>query len=266
MDRATVIGLVGCVVACVIGIVFATGGDLGPYIDIPSVFITIFGSAFANIVCFPLEMTTKALPKATKYIFSNPKTDMVGTIKLIVEFAQKARREGLLALEAEAELITNPFLQKGIRLVVDGTDPELVRSILEIEMQYVDERHKSMVGYYFMWGSLAPAFGMIGTLIGLVGMLLALGEGSMEALGPSMAAALLTTLYGSLMANVFLNPFATKLQGLNADEMLLSEMIVEGILSMQAGENPRIIEEKLIVFLSADMRKSLQGDRVQEEV
>ena len=236
-----------------------------PYLDVTSVFITVFGSFFANMLSFPLEMTTKSLPNATKYIFATPKIDTAGTIKTIVEFAQKARREGLLALEADAEMIDNPFLRKGIRLVVDGTDPELVRSILEIEMQYMDSRHKGIVSYYFMWGTLAPAFGMLGTLVGLVGMLLALGEGGVDTLGPAMAAALITTLYGSVLANIFLNPFATKLQGLNDDEMLLNELIVEGILSMQAGENPRIIEEKLLVFLSGDQRNSLTGSRSEEE-
>jgi len=212
-----------------------------------------------------MEMTTKGLPQATKYVFFTPQLDTAGTIRTIVEFSQKARREGLLALEAEAEQLANPFLKKGLRLVVDGTDPELVRSILEIEMQYMDERHKGIVGYYFMWGSLAPAFGMIGTLIGLVGMLLSLGSGSVEDLGPSMAAALITTLYGTLMANIFLNPFATKLSGLNADELLLNELILEGILSMQAGENPRIIEEKLLVFLSGEARNSLTNSQYGEE-
>ena len=248
-----------------IGVWVATGGVISPYLDLPSVFITIFGSFFATVICYPLEMTTKGLPQATKYIFTTPQLDTAGTIRTIVEFAQKARREGLLALEAEAEQITNPFLKKGIRLVVDGTDPELVRSILEIEMQYIDERHKGIVGYYYMWGSLAPAFGMIGTLIGLVGMLLSLGVGGVETLGPAMAAALITTLYGSLMANIFLNPFATKLAGINSDEMLLNELIVEGILSMQAGENPRIIEEKLLVFLSGDQRNALTAARTREE-
>jgi len=266
VDRASYIGLVGCVVCCAIGIFVATGGNVMPYVDIPSIFITIFGSFFANMLCFPMEMTTKGMPQATKFVFTTPQIDLVGTIKTIVEFAQKARRDGLLALENEAEAIENPFFKKGIRLVVDGTDPELVRSILEIEMQYMDDRHKGIVNYYFMWGSLAPAFGMIGTLIGLVGMLLVMADGDMGALGANMAAALLTTLYGSLMANVALNPFATKLSGLNADEMLLNELIVEGILSMQAGENPRIIEEKLMVFLSGEQRLAIRGEREREEV
>lgn len=263
MDLATLVGIVFSLIGIMIGIFFATGGNVGPYIDIPSVFIVIVGSIGATMTCFPLEMTTKGLAQSARLVFSPPKRDMTGTIRTIVDFAQKARREGLLALEAEAEMIDNPFLKKGIRLVVDGTDPELVRSILEIEIQYIDERHRSMINYYFMWGSLAPAFGMLGTVIGLVGLLLNMQD--VSTIGPNMSTTLITTFYGSIIANIICNPFATKLTGINAEEMLLNEMIMEGILSMQAGENPRIIEEKLLVFLSIEQRNSLLGGRNQEE-
>ena len=166
-----------------------------------------------------------------------------------------ARKEGLLALEEVAQNLDDEFMKKGILLIVDGTEPELVRGILETELMNMDERHRSVAGFFEAWAALGPAWGMIGTLIGLVNMLKDLTDSS--AIGPNMATALLTTLYGSLIANWFCTPIANKLKAQNATEYQLREIVIEGLLSIQAGENPRVIEEKLKSFLSPSARTAL---------
>ena len=168
-----------------------------------------------------------------------------------------ARKEGLLALEEAANGVEDEFLKKGIMLVVDGTDPELVRGILETDLTCIEDRHKKTIGFYEKWAELGPAWGMIGTLIGLVNMLKDLDDPS--TIGPNMAVALLTTLYGSVIANWLCNPTASKL-GVNNDmEMMVKEITVEGLLSIQAGENPRVIEEKLKSFLAPKVRDELNS-------
>ena len=166
-----------------------------------------------------------------------------------------ARKEGLLALEEAAASIEDQFLKKGIMLVVDGTDPELVRAILETDLSCIEDRHKKYAGFWDKWGELGPAWGMIGTLIGLVNMLKNLTDSS--TIGPNMAVALLTTLYGSLLANWLCAPTSAKLGVNNANEMIVKQVVVEGLLSIQAGENPHVIEEKLKTFLAPSQRESL---------
>ena len=175
-------------------------------------------------------------------------------IQKIIDLSNVARKEGLLSLEEAAGDIADPFLQKGILLVVDGTDPELVRAIMETELVSVEGRHKDKIGFWEDLGAMGPAWGMIGTLIGLINMLKALDDPS--AIGPAMAVALITTLYGSLLANWICAPVASKLKKKNADEMLVKEIEIEGLLSIQAGENPRVIEEKLKSFLAPADRGS----------
>ena len=162
-----------------------------------------------------------------------------------------------MALEEAANGIEDQFMKKGVMLVVDGTDPELVRGILETDLECVETRHKAVIGFWEKWAELGPAWGMIGTLIGLVNMLKNLDDAS--TIGPAMAVALLTTLYGSLIANWLCNPIATKLKVNNDTEMMLKNITVEGLLSIQAGENPRIIEEKLKSFLPPAARDAEVG-------
>ena len=158
-------------------------------------------------------------------------------------------------MEEAANGIEDPFLKKGVMLVVDGTDPELVRGIMETDLTCIEQRHKKVIAFWEKWAELGPAWGMIGTLIGLVNMLKKLDDPS--AIGPSMAVALLTTLYGSLIANWLCNPIASKLSVNNDAEITVKEVTVEGLLSIQAGENPRVIEEKLKSFLAPSTRGSL---------
>ena len=175
-----------------------------------------------------------------------------------------ARKEGLLALEEAANDIEDDFMKKGVMLVVDGTDPELVRGIMETSLSCMEERHKKVIAFWEKWAELGPAWGMIGTLIGLINMLKNLEDAS--SIGPAMSVALVTTLYGSLIANWLCNPTASKLKVNNEREVAVKEMIVEGLLSIQAGENPRVIEEKLKSFLTPQASGSLgEGDEAGGE-
>jgi chemotaxis protein MotA len=177
------------------------------------------------------------------------------TITNIINLSNVARKEGLLALEEAANNIEDEFMKKGVLLIVDGTDPELVRSIMETELMCIEERHKGIIGFWENLGGMGPAWGMIGTLIGLINMLGKLSD--VASVGPNMAVALITTFYGSILANWICTPVANKLKTNNGTEIMLKEVMVEGLLSIQAGENPRVIEEKLKSFLSPVKRTEL---------
>ena len=255
LDIASLIGILMGLVMVVFGIVSGDGvGALGNFGDVPSVIITIGGSVSGVLASHALPDFINGLKGFTLTLKgSQDKPDEV--IRNIIDLSNVARKEGLLALEETANGIEDEFLKKGIMLVVDGTDPELVRGILETDLNCVEARHKTVIGFWDKWAELGPAWGMIGTLIGLVNMLKNLNDPS--AIGPAMAVALLTTLYGSLIANWLCNPTSAKLKVKNDLEISMKEVIVEGILSIQAGENPRVIEEKLKSFLSPKDRAGL---------
>ena len=180
------------------------------------------------------------------------------TIKSLIDLSNIARKEGLLALEEAAGSIENEFMKKGVLLIVDGTDPELVRSIMETELSCIETRHKGYIGFWENLGSMGPAWGMIGTLIGLINMLKNLSD--INAVGPSMAVALVTTFYGSVLANWVCTPISSKLKANTETEIQMKEVMVEGLLSIQAGENPRVIEEKLKSFLAPDKRANFSSE------
>jgi chemotaxis protein MotA len=255
MDIATVIGLVAGVFFFAMSIILDKGlTGLLAFWNAPSVMIT-FGGAFASVlIIHPMDKFINALKSVTK-AFKNTIMDEAGVIRNIIELSNVARKEGLLALEEAADNIDDDFLKKGIMLVVDGTDPELVRNILETELIFIGGRHKEVASFWEKVAEMGPAWGMIGTLIGLINMLGSLDDPS--AIGPAMAVALLTTMYGSLLANLVATPFAEKLKIKSGQEMLLKEVMIEGLLSIQAGENPRVIEEKLKAFLAPVLRDSL---------
>jgi len=255
MDFTSIIGMVAAFGLMIYGMV--NGHDFSVivdnFVDIPSVYIVfggVLGCAFAGN---SLKGFLSGL-KSISLIFKNPKSDEAGTIKSIIELSNLARREGLLALEESANNLEDEFMKKGIMLIVDGTDPELVRSILEAELVNVDSRHQGNITFWKNIASAGPAWGMIGTLIGLVDMLYHMDDPS--TLGPAMAVALITTLYGSLLANWICTPVSNKLKADNAIEMQQKEVMIEGLLSIQAGENPRVIEEKLKSFLPPKDRTS----------
>lgn len=230
-------------------------GSLGAFIDIPSMMIVVGGTIAATLVAYPLPKVKEVI-KLTQKVFKERQSNPNEVIESMIELANKARKEGLLALEESSAGIDDEFIQKGVMLVVDGTDPDLVRTLLETELDFLEERHKSGQGLFETMGSLAPAFGMVGTLIGLINMLKKLDDPS--SIGPAMSVALLTTFYGSFLANMIFIPVANKLKIRSREETLEREIIVEGLLSIQAGENPRIIEEKLKAFLPPSMRRQLQ--------
>ncbi len=258
MDLATIGGLAFGVSVLTMGI-FVTGMNPLSIIDIPSIFITVGGSIAGTVISNPLESSLN-INKVTKKVFNITKFEPAKLITVLVNFSEKARREGLLALEDEIQELNDEFLKKGIQLVVDGTDPELVRNIMETEMNNIAGRHKHGRDWWDTLGSLAPAFGMLGTLIGLIAMLRNLGTGDSAAIGAGMSAALITTLYGSFLANLIAIPFTKKLTRKSEDELAMKQIMIEGTLSIQAGDNPRIVKEKLSSFLSPTDRLALKDD------
>lgn len=252
MDIATLIGIIVGAVMVVFGILWGNGvSALQNFVDVPSIIITIGGSLSGLIASYNLKDFLGSF-KGIGLAFKDPKYDHGATIAKIIELSNVARKEGLLALEEVAQGLDDEFLKKGILLIVDGTEPELVRGILETELMNMDERHRGVAGFFETWAALGPAWGMIGTLIGLINMLKNLSD--ISSVGPNMSVALITTLYGSLLANWIATPIASKLKYNNDLEIMLKEVTIEGLLSIQAGENPRVIEEKLKSFLSPEQR------------
>jgi chemotaxis protein MotA len=257
MDISTILGFVMIVGLMAMGM----GFNFGPFIDSASFFIVVGGTLGALFMSYPLSVML-SLPKIMLKAVKNEVPDFAELIRMMVQFSEKARKEGLLAIEADIEGIEDEFVKKGIQLVVDGTDPELVKSILDNEVGFTNERHDQGKGIMKTGGALGPAFGMIGTLIGLILMLGALDDPS--TLGPKMAVALITTLYGSVIANAVFEPIATKLEYYNAQEIMNRELAIEGILSLQAGDNPKVLEEKLKSFLSPALRDEISEDSGEE--
>ncbi len=258
MDIASLIGLVLGAAMIILGIFWGDGISAFPqFIDVSSIIITIGGSLSGVIGANTMDDFVNGL-KGFGLILKLESSSATDTISNIINLSNVARKEGLLALEEAANGVEDQFLKKGIMLVVDGTDPELVRGILETDLVCIETRHKQVISVWEKWGELGPAWGMIGTLIGLVKMLGSLED--VSTVGPSMAVALLTTFYGSFIANYICNPVAAKLKVKNAIEITNKEVTVEGLLSIQAGENPRVIEEKLKSFLAPKVRASMGSD------
>ena len=257
MDIATIIGLVGCAGAVVYGIVSGDLGfsALGNFWDYPSFLIVIVGCLMCMLT---MSGSIGELINCLKSFLLTIKVQESSegeTIHKIIDLANVARKEGLLQLEEAAGDIDDDFLKKGIMLIVDGTDQELVSSILETELDCIEQRHSKIYSFWDNLAAMGPAWGMIGTLLGLVNMLKNLSDTA--SIGPNMAVALLTTLYGSLIANWICVPISNKLKLQNNDVYQLREIIIEGLLSIQAGENPRVIEGKLKSFLSPSARTAL---------
>lgn len=256
MDLGSIIGLVVCIVLVIFAIVSGDQGfgALKNFLDGQSALITIGGALCAILASNTLQGFIGGL-KTIALVFKRPEIDSPSIIAKVIELSNVARKEGLLALEEAAADLDDAFLKKGILLIVDGTDPDLVRGILETEMISIEARHKGNIGLWQDIASMGPAWGMIGTLVGLINMLQALDDPA--TIGPSMAVALITTLYGSMMANWICTPVASKLKLNNELEMQVKEIMIEGLLSIQAGENPRVIEEKLKSFLSPAEREGI---------
>ncbi|MCD6450289.1 MAG: MotA/TolQ/ExbB proton channel family protein [Thermotogaceae bacterium] len=259
MDIALLAGLGLALAGIAVGLM-SSGGDIRTFIDFPSLMITVVGSLGSTIASQPRETGFKII-QIMMSVLRNPKLDFIGMIRTLVSFSEKARREGLLSLEENLEELEDPFLKKALQLVVDGTDPEVLKGMLYTEMELFEAELDARRAVLEAAGAFAPAFGMIGTLIGLISMLKSMNDPS--TIGPSMAVALITTLYGSILANAFYLPMAEKLKSRAIKQLQLKRMILEGVLSIQAGENPRILEEKLKSFLP-ETDKAAYEKEVQE--
>lgn len=252
MDIASLVGTVAGFGLIIVSILM--GGAPALFINIPSLLIVFGGTLAATLINYPLGDVLGVIG-TLRNAFVHKASDPAGLIQKIVEFANIARREGILALESQAGDAGDEFLQKSVQLAIDGTAPELIKDILTTELAFMEDRHSNGQSILNAMGNFAPAFGMIGTLIGLVQMLATLDDPS--TIGGSMAVALLTTLYGAVLANVLCIPCAGKLKVRTAGELLAKEIIIEGILSIQSGENPRIVEQKLKSFISPSLRDTI---------
>ena len=245
MDIGTLAGCIlgGMLILC--AVVFGGHEGFTPFWNLPAFLIVFGGSAAALLIAFPLKPIRQSL-RAVRKCLSQPKGKSEEIIDQIVFFAESARREGLLAQERRLDDVHDPFLVEGLHLIVDGLQPAMVEHILNGEIEAVQYRHQQIRNIVLYCGRCAPAFGMIGTLIGLVLMLTQLNA---ETVGPGIAVAILTTLYGVVAANLFFLPMTEKLKQLHEAEMRIKAMIVRGVLAIQSGEHPRIIELKLLTFL-----------------
>lgn len=252
MDIATIIGLLLGVGLVLASIMMGSGG-LAPFINVPSMMITIGGSFAAILINFPLKPVL-SLPAIVMNCFLNKLPEPSAVIAQFTEFAAIARKDGLLALDNKTEEVKDDFMRNGLVLVVAGMSKEDIQQIMEVEVNYIDERHKLGKKIIDALGAAAPAFGMVGTLIGLVQMLRSLDDPSQ--IGGGMATALLTTLYGALMANLFCIPLAGKLETRNKDEIMIRELIVSGLIGLIEGQPPRSVHGRLTAFLSPKSRPS----------
>ena len=264
MDIATPAGILIGALLLIVSIILGGGmSGMAGFINIPSLMIVVGGTIAATLVRYPLQIVTGLVSLIMKTIFvkiSSPSAEMHN----LIEYAKLARREGLLALEGKVTDIKDAFLAKSIQLLVDGTDADGLRTILEKEIDNLRGRHSRGKGVLESMGVVAPAFGMMGTLIGLVLMLRELDDPSK--IGVGMATALLTTLYGVIVANLVFLPLSGKLEVRSKEEALLKELILEGVVSIQSGDNPSIVEEKLNGFLSPAERKNKKLDKLKENI
>lgn len=248
MDIATIIGLLLGI--GLLGSAMSMGaGGLRSFVDFPSILVVIGGTTAGTLVMFPMRAVMSSFKTLMKTFVHKPQST-AEIIGVMVKLAAKVRKEGALALEKQK--VDDPFLKKAIRLLVDGIDQATIRSMLDNEVSAIQERHYNGAQVFEQIGTLAPAFGMIGTLIGLVQMLQSLSDPG--SIGPAMAIALTTTLYGALIANLLAIPFAKKLTIRSKEETALKEIIIEGVISMAKKENPNLMKAKLNVFVAPKIR------------
>ena len=248
-DSLTAIGL--AVGAGMLLFSMMSGSSLVIFFDAASIMITVGGSFCALLISYSMDEIKKVMPLLSE-AFKEKSFSGVEVIKIFTSLSRKARREGLLSLEDEIIQIEDEFLKKGLQMVIDGIEPETIKEILELEVDEMAMRHTAGANVFQTWGAYAPGFGMIGTLIGLIQMMQNLSDAATIAIG--MGKALLTTLYGSLLANLFCQPIAANLRNKSEKEVAMRSMVVEGILAIQSGVNPRIVEEKLLTYISPGER------------
>jgi len=258
MDIATIFGLVFGVF-CVLWSILING-SLVPFWDFASVVVVIGGGISACFISYKITEIKPVLKVVVK-VFIGKQTSPIELIRKLVELSMKARRDGLLSLEAEQEHINDEFLKTSLQLVVDGVEPDIIIDSMDLEIENMKARHDKGAGIFKTLAAQFPAWGMIGTLIGLIQLLLVLDDPSK--IGPAMSVALVTTFYGCVLSNLICNPIANKLTIKSKEEIQLKKMIIEGVLSIQAGENPKILEHKLKTFLSP--KQKLEYEKVVAE-
>jgi chemotaxis protein MotA len=252
MDLATLIGIISAFGLVAIAILM--GGGLTLFINAPSMMIVVGGTLGTTMINYPLKEMLGTVSVVKNAFFAGSIIPSDEVIKKFVDLSSKARREGILALESDVKGIDDEFMKKGLQMSVDGLEPQSIQEILATEIDYLRGRHQMGAEIFATMGTFAPALGMIGTLVGLVQMLQSMEDPS--SIGPAMAVALLTTFYGSVMANLVCIPISGKLKSRSKEETLVKEMIVEGVLSLTRGENPRILEQKMLAYVPPKLRKS----------
>ncbi len=254
MDIATVIGLLLGTGLVLGAIMMGGGGGISPFVNVPSLMITVGGSVAALLINFPLKNVLGVFGVVKNcFLVSLPSPRSV--IEQFKEFATVVRKDGILALENSIEEVSDPFLKRGLEMVVSGLPKEEIQSVLEVEISYIESRHQNGKKILDATAAAAPAFGMIGTLIGLVQMLRELDDPSQIGIG--MATALLTTLYGALMANLVCIPLAGKLEARSNDELTVRDLMLAGMVALVDGQTPRALEDRLVAYISPAARKSL---------
>jgi len=258
MDLTAPIGLLIALIGIIGGRVLEGGSPL--FLLQHTAFVIVAGGTIGAMIYSSRSLDILAFPNHLRKTFVKSETRAEEIIPQLVRFAEKARREGLLSLEREVPNVEDEFLKQGLQLVADGTDPEIVKSILTIQLEQQEVRHERVIKMYESGGGYAPTIGIIGAVLGLISVMEHLHEG-IEKVGPGIAVAFVATIYGLVLANILLFPMAAKLRINSQSELLVRELILEGILSIQAGDNPRIIEERLKAFLSATERKTYEANR-----
>ncbi len=248
-----IIGLVGTWVIILVAMLL--GGSIMTYVDIPSVIMIFGGSITVVLFCFPMAKVKGVFGVGMKAVFWKSKS-VSALIDELVGFAEIARRDGILSLESKCREVDDPFIVQGLQMAVDGTDPELIEQVLMNDLDNLVDRHEGGKAMFDAMTKYAPAIGMIGTLVGLVAMLADLSDPS--AIGAGLAVALLTTLYGAMVANAFSGPLADRLARRSAEELLYKTIILKGVMSIQQGDNPRVVEQKLKTFLPPSERKAVE--------
>ena len=244
MDLGSVFGLLGTWVLILWAM--ASGGQMGIFIEPASMIMVIGGSTTVVFLCFPVRYIKQAMNVIKKGFFASDQP-VQKLIEDLVSFAEIARRDGILSLESTTKDVDDAFIVSGIQMAVDGTDPELIEQIMTTELDNLIERHETGKGIFDALGKYAPAFGMIGTLVGLIIMLANMEDPS--SIGAGMAVALLTTMYGAIIANAFALPLADRLARRSSEEVLIKTIVIKGVMAIQSGDNPRIVEQKLRTFL-----------------
>lgn len=246
IDIATIIGFISAF--GLIAIAMGLGGGVGIFFDFQSFLIVVGGTMGATMINYPSKDVISSFVIIRHAFFLKKDSDARSIIGQFVTLSVKARREGILAIDSDLRVVTDSFIKKGLQLTVDGFEPQSIRNIMYSEISSIRERHHGGSEIFTAMGTYAPALGMIGTLIGLVQMLKSMNNP--ESIGPAMAVALITTFYGAILANLFFLPVAGKLRTKSKEETRLKEMIVEGVVSLANGENPRIMEQKMLSFVS----------------